>query len=172
MEAMGAPSESTPGQMPGSSGELLGPIPPPPPPQVRCPPQSAAGPGVGSVRGAAEATLDLTNGKIVFYTLQSRFQCTCSVHPGCTLTRKGTGHRFRRAQGRPLGLIARWLEIATHDGVVTKEDHQNKFLLATFSKADRLQARRRLRQREGPSLEQYERNRYPDEGDSEPEDVP
>ena len=91
-------------------------VPPPPPP----PP-----PGGGAVRGprrpAPDAEAVWPGGKICFYRSNGNFVGVCGnfFHGKCFLTRKFT--RAAKMQGRPLGLIAAWLEAGQH--LAGKEAH-------------------------------------------------
>ena len=123
-------------------------------------------------RGMADAAVFLENGKISFYEKGNRFECTCFRHPKCVLTRTGAYNARRKGQGRPVGLMAAWLEFNDHAAMASAEDHKNPFLVQGISKQARLAARRRLRAAEGPDIEARERGRTASEADSEPDAVP
>ena len=53
-------------------------------------------------------------GRLVYYASTSRFVAECKIHDKCAKTRSSTGsdRRNAKAQGRPLGHLAAWLETA------------------------------------------------------------
>jgi hypothetical protein len=105
---------------------------------------SSAGPPIAAVggdapppvarHGKALATVVLPNGAISVYA-NNNFQATCSNaaagHGGrCRLTRRRLGHPTRKhaPQGRPLGLMAAWLENTA--AATTQAIHCEPFLVA------------------------------------------
>eukprot|EP00971_Amphidinium_carterae_P352964 6492782-Amphidinium_carterae.2 len=61
-------------------------------------------------RVAADASCHLTGkGRIAWHASKEGFECLCSRHANCTMSRKST--RTNRTNGRPLGLMAAWLNM-------------------------------------------------------------
>ena len=135
-------------------------------PDLVAPPIALAPPGP-AVRNKGVATVQVYGGSITFCgetaQTKSRFQAQCPLKDehgqGCRLTR--AGHAFegargtrRTAQGRPLGLLAAWLQCA---GMCSsKEEHQ--VLAGMVSYEDRLRAREHLlEQPQGPEIAAQER---------------
>jgi len=126
-------------------------------------PAGAAGGAAPSGRRAAVGHVELRYGLARCYT--GFAVAECSEHHGrCRLTRvlHASSLPSRRAQGRPLGLTAAWLEAAP----------RAKELAKALEKAERREARASLRERPGAAaLFALERGQR-DSSDSEPDAVP
>jgi hypothetical protein len=90
---------------------------------------------------------DVEGGTVRAYPLTNIFEATCNLarHTGggqrpCRLTRtsKGSLAPMREFQGRPAGLMAAWLKAGCRQEVVSREDHQNPFLISLISHEDRV----------------------------------
>jgi len=140
--------------------------PPPPPPPPPDPPAPAARAVAVGGRGLPDETVFAPSGGCIKYYIQSSsFVAECSRHHGrCRLTRTSNASTCKRAQGRPLGLMAAWL--ADHM-VQNREDHCNTLYVAmAYSHELRLQKRLELVGR--ARLEAFERPR--DASRDEPEE--
>jgi hypothetical protein len=132
-------------------------------------PAGAAGGAAPSGRRAAVGHVELRYGLVRCYT--GFAVAECSEHHGrCRLTRvlHASSLPSRRAQGRPLGLMAAWLEAAPL--ATSAEEH--KELAKSLEKVERREARASLRERPGAAaLFALERGQR-DSSDSEPDAVP
>ena len=129
---------------------------------------------VGSAdgRGVMLASVRFDNGGKISRYRDGRFEavCGCDHHlPNgrCRLTRTSVGNVDSPAQGRPLGLLAAWIEEASQFS--SREEHSSAFSLFLFSPERRRIGRVQLMRLPGPAaLAALERVQRPDEG-SEPE---
>lgn len=178
----GSREPSPPPAPPGPpAGHDEPPLPPPPLPPPPAPPSEfserrsldgAAG------RGRADVLCRFAGGEIVWYK-HRRFEAVCRVCPKtpsgkpCKLS-KVSYEGANKAQGRPLGLLAAWLE-AGHQCMTDGADHKDKlFVKHCFPPKKRREARRRLREFGGAAaaaLEGKEREQRLGE-ESEPEPTP
>lgn len=147
---------------PAAAGQI---VEAPPPPQ---PAGAAAGP-----RRAAETFVAMRWGKIASYTSKGSFELVCRnpAHGKCVLARSAKARgavpgRIPRG-GRPLGLLAAWLE---NGHVASKEEHWSPELLHA-TKAAREAGRASIKNAtNGPALLSYERPKAADLGEaSEPD---
>ena len=158
-----------------SSGDM-----PPPAPPLAAPARPAPSVAEGSQaassqagdRDVAQEVFYHPNGKVSFYEKNGRFQCVCSKHPSCQVTRTSRANASRPGQGRPLGAMIAWLDLGSKPDIKTKSDHRSPWLWGGLAHSTRLEARRQLRATGGASIESCERPRATDEADSEPEVVP
>ena len=157
-----------PAEVPGDLGADPQAAPPPEAPPARAAHVVAAllGPRV-----AAEIVLHAPEfgGSLVFYATSAKFYAYCcnkEGHGRCSRNRTANGSGRAQAQGRPLGMLAAWLE---GHNAPTKLDHS----LAFHDQATRLAARQRWRQRSliFAQLEARERALRPGESE-EPASMP
>ena len=130
---------------------------------------------VGSAdgRGVMLASVRFDNGGKISRYRDGRFEavCGCDHHlPNgrCRLTRTSVGNVDSPAQGRPLGLLAAWIEEASQFS--SREEHSSAFSLFLFSPERRRIGREQLMRLPGAAaLAALERVQRPGEG-SEPEE--
>lgn len=130
--------------------------------------------------GVGQHTTYVPGGFITFYLAtaksKARFQAQClnpDHGPKCRLTRAAEAYQtqgVRVAQGRPLGLLAAWLEASTTDLCPDKPSHEA--IVSFLSRETRLAARQTLlAATNGLELANRERPRRPGEAE-EPSDAP
>lgn len=132
----------------------------PPPPVQDAPPSLVNGGELadGHVQAAAgvvgnEVRVFFPNGKVTFYRSDGRFEAVCRQHQQtskaiCRLTRTSAENARKAAQGRPLGLLVAWLELARHHGC-GREHKDPVFVNAGITLAQRQAARRSLEATDG-----------------------
>ena len=152
-------------------------VPPPPVPPMPAA-DRPAGRSSRAVSSTGPQTAALANatfgiGRISFYKEghdKFRFRAVCNQHPGCQLSQllpQGEGQRAR--PGRPLGLMAAWLDPTI--AVESRHEHRNPFFMASLDREVRKAARQKLKQAPGAQgLFDREKGANPGE-DSEPEDA-
>lgn len=128
--------------------------------------------------GSAAVVVYFPQGKVSYYSHDLRFEAVCRHHQTagddatlCRLTRTAKASRRKKAQGRPVGLLASWLEMASQHQ--SKADHCARFWVsACITREHRRAARARLMALpNGRDLAACERAQEPGE-DSEPEGNP
>eukprot|EP00971_Amphidinium_carterae_P147820 2930043-Amphidinium_carterae.4 len=116
--------------------------------------------GVRGLVGVAECEIRLGHGRISYHASKESFEATCNVHAGCVLTRSRHGRKVKgfteKQGGRPLGLMAVWLQRA-HDHE-TAALHKEKDFFVLYSHEERSAARRQLSESiAGRELVQWEK---------------
>ena len=165
----------------GAAGSSDWPPPPPVPSAAAATMGRRARASAGASRSAFSATeaclavVRLRFGKISVYRKQNRFEAVCNQHDGkCVLTRSGKEHKGvgREGQGRPVGLMAAWLDMA--DCFDTAAEHMNPMVPVCVAREDRQAARERVKVLEGGvALLGQERPKDTSRGEeSEPDFVP
>ena len=148
----------------GGAHEDDGARPPPPGPTVPQP-----------LRSTADAVLVLPGGEIRYYCRYHRYQAHCRVEDhgdSCKLTRTSKSSTISLAQGRPLGLLAAWLDIAFQAECHDHASHVSVFGVALLTHARRRHARQAIKDMVGgPFLMSFERPVREAE-DEEPLDLP
>ena len=127
---------------------------PPLPPPVESPPQPqglrqvaanrlrAAAQGSGRAAPMAAPSIELENGKIVYYGTSLTFeaQCKCATHAGrCTFSKKKVGAASSSSAAAirsPVGILAAWLSFGNETDCKSKEDHKSKELIDFLQAAD------------------------------------
>lgn len=121
-------------------------------------PSSAGGSSALGPRDQADACLVMDSGTIRFYRKHGRFQATCSRHPQCRLTRylgQETPANTRKGKGRPLGLMAAWLQ---DTAPIDEIEHKSPLNVMAISRMARMAARDHLKTLEqGRRLLEFER---------------
>eukprot|EP00971_Amphidinium_carterae_P219864 4364707-Amphidinium_carterae.2 len=103
--------------------------------------------------GSADAFVMWGQCRIAYYENKKIFQATCHKHAKCTLSRSynpAVTQRAGLASGRPLGLMAAWLEVADQFG--SKADHHSALKEIQTSLEKRQEGRDMLRSLEGAEL--------------------
>jgi hypothetical protein len=123
--------------------------------------------GASDFRGRADAVVEVDHGNIRWYARSRRFVATCrnAAHGRC-VKQKTISSRVGR--GRPLGLLAAWLERAFEFD--SQEAHTS--VGALVPRQERQAARQRLRQVRG-SASLFDAELRPEDGlESEPDELP
>ena len=126
-----------------------------------------------SERDKARAVIVLPEGKISFYDKNTQFEAICNAH-GCKLKRtaKASEVHGREGQGRPVGLAAAWLALASAPAIQTKADHCCPFFVMGITREQRRAGRDRVKAQPGSEdLLRFERSKTEEE-DSEPDELP
>ena len=96
--------------------------------------------------GENDGEIHYAGGLIRYYKKYSRFEATCQreSHKPCRLTREAHGSDVFGAQGRPLGLLASWLEFSDCEDIISHEEHNDPMTFGLLDFERRLEARRNL----------------------------
>ena len=126
-------------------------------------------------RGKATFEFAFEGGVIRYFDKYSRFEATCGnpLHKPCRLTREAHGNPDKLGQGRPLGLMASWLEKGHNPCITTHDEHRDPIIMMCIDFDARLAARRRLKKVPGSAcLFEAERKHYEFEDFEEPKEQP
>ena len=167
----GGPGSDSPSDHSGSGDGGGGGPPPPGPGEGGGGGGGGPGPRDGLVFKPADCVVLTTYGRLVAYVGSGTLVAQCYDHKSCTLSRTMLASRMpgRAASGRPLGLLAAWLQARARPGMDSKDAHKNPLVLASSTLELRRRARIWMRTfPNGGALEAFERMRRPEE-DEEPE---